>query len=129
MLIIGMEEVGHHLKALNFSRMVAYSILVIRQLVSYTRLHCVMRQFISININGFALRSQMALGRYAVLTRSFLRRPPKIYVRLEEADFANLVAGRAVEISPKDGGPTIKIILADIGWGRMVDCIRKAMTE
>lgn len=63
------------------------------------------------------------------MTRSFLRRPPKTYIRLEEADFANLVAGRTVELAPKEGGPIVKIILADIGWGCMIDCIRKAMTE
>jgi len=63
------------------------------------------------------------------MTRSFLRRPPKIHICLEEADFANLVAGKVVELAPKEGGPTIKIILADIGWGRMIDCIRKAMIE
>jgi len=63
------------------------------------------------------------------LTRSFLRRPPKVYLRLEEADFANLVAGKAIELTPKEGGPTVKIILADIGWGHMIDCIRKAMIE
>jgi len=63
------------------------------------------------------------------MTRSFLRRPPKIHIRLEEADFANLVAGKAVELTSKEGGPSIKIILADIGWGHMIDCICKAMIE
>ena len=39
-----------------------------------------------------------------------------------------MVRGAVVEFPPKNkGDPTVKIILADIGWSRMADALAAAM--
>jgi hypothetical protein len=45
-----------------------------------------------------------------------------IHVVLSEADFRRLVSGQIVET------PGVRIILSDIGWGRMTAAIRDAMS-
>lgn len=55
-----------------------------------------------------------------------------IRIKLTEDDFQGLVRGLIVEtkgFSLKDGrvkNPEVEIVLADIGWGKMKQCIRKA---
>ena len=50
---------------------------------------------------------------------------PKLFVRLEEPHFRKLVAGERVAIETV-AGDQVELILADIGWGRMLGAIETA---
>jgi hypothetical protein len=48
---------------------------------------------------------------------------PTIYLRLDEAAFRELVAGRTTELWSQNGKHLVRVMLADIGWVRMVSAI------
>jgi hypothetical protein len=46
---------------------------------------------------------------------------------LDEFDFPELVKGKVVEVASKDG--VVSIILADIGYMKMIDAIKESVNE
>jgi hypothetical protein len=51
-----------------------------------------------------------------------------IYVKLDEEAFRALVQGREARVSSQSGAE-VRLILADIGWGRMLAAITDAENE
>lgn len=51
-----------------------------------------------------------------------------IYVKLDEAAFTALVRGKEARVIAPDGSD-VRLILADIGWGRMMAAIDAAICE
>ena len=52
----------------------------------------------------------------------------EIYVKLEDEDFLKLVSGGQVDKTDRNGNQ-VHLILSDIGWDRMTENIRTAMSE
>lgn len=54
----------------------------------------------------------------------------KLRARIDEQAFRELVAGRVAKLETSDGDDlTVEVILADVGWDRMVDAVTDAMVE
>jgi hypothetical protein len=50
---------------------------------------------------------------------------PPLYVRLDEPGFRKLVAGESVSLETATG-QEVRLILADIGWGRIRNAVEQA---
>jgi hypothetical protein len=53
----------------------------------------------------------------------------RVYARINEEAFRELVAGKVVTLRNTSNGTMVKLILEDIGWGRMLDAIAAAVGE
>lgn len=51
-----------------------------------------------------------------------------VYARLDEAEFRKLVSGKIVEL-PTRSDVTVSLILADIGWDRILEAVSLAISE
>jgi NOL1/NOP2/fmu family ribosome biogenesis protein len=54
-----------------------------------------------------------------------------VFVKLDEREFANLVKGRVVEVDGRCGPDIVpvRVILADIGFARMLSWIDRAIND
>jgi len=53
---------------------------------------------------------------------------PEIRVKMEEEHFLSMVKGEVVEIKTKYPPATVKIIMSDIGYDRIIEKLLKIMT-
>jgi hypothetical protein len=53
---------------------------------------------------------------------------PPLYVALDECGFKTLLRGMAVTLNTV-GGQEVRLILKDIGWGRIINAVEAAFEE
>ena len=71
------------------------------------------------------LMTRLNLAIEAARRSSAMAEPRPLHVRLDEAGFRKLVAGEAVTLEAP-GGEEVRLILADIGWGRITSAVEQA---